>query len=108
MLFTAHLTTKKDVFIDITGAVRSYLAQSGVKSGILVVYSPHTTAGITINENVDPHVAHDMMLSLKYTCPGDLPQFKHAEGNSVAHVRASMIGASQTIIIENAKLLLGQ
>ena len=77
-----------------------------MESGIAVVYCPHTTAGITINENADPDVVTDLLYALDKTYP-DRPQFRHSEGNSAAHLKSSCIGASQTVIIEDGRLLLG-
>jgi len=75
-------------------------------NGIAVVYCPHTTAGITINENADPDVTWDMMLGFDKAFP-DRPEFRHAEGNSAAHLKASAVGSSVTVIIENGNLILG-
>ncbi|GHV07346.1 hypothetical protein FACS1894217_07990 [Clostridia bacterium] len=71
-----------------------------------MVYCPHTTAGITINENADPDVVTDLLFALGKTFP-DRPEFRHAEGNSAAHLKASMIGSSVTVIIDGGKLVLG-
>jgi len=71
-----------------------------------VVFNPHTTAGITINENADPDVVHDLLLGLNKAFP-DRAEFRHGEGNSAAHLKASAMGSSATVIIENGKLLLG-
>ena len=68
---------------------------------------PHTTAGVTINENADPDVVHDMLLTLKRLIPKDLPGYRHAEGNSDSHVKASMMGSSCRILIDEGKLVLG-
>lgn len=75
-------------------------------SGIAIVYCPHTTAGMTINENADPDVVHDLLIGLSKAFP-DRPEFRHAEGNSTAHLKASAMGSSVTVIIESGKLLLG-
>jgi len=75
-------------------------------SGIAVVYCPHTTAGITINENADPDVVHDLLIGLDKAFPSR-PEFRHGEGNSAAHLKASAMGSSVTVIIEGGKLLLG-
>ncbi|MFY9474257.1 MAG: secondary thiamine-phosphate synthase enzyme YjbQ, partial [Bacillota bacterium] len=71
------------------------------------VYCPHTTAGITINENADPDVVTDMLYGLGKTCPHH-PEYRHIEGNTTAHMKASIIGSSVTVIIENGRLLLGR
>ncbi len=100
------LKTSRESFYDITSYVKSYLHSTGVKSGICVVGSPHTTAGITINENADPHVVHDLLLALNNLVP-DSPAFLHSEGNSAAHLKTSLMGNSVTIPIDNGDLVLG-
>jgi len=100
-------TNGRNQFIDITRQVESIVLQSGVKSGICVVYAPHTTAAITINENADPTVRKDIISSLDKLVPWREPFYEHAEGNSAAHIKSSLIGCSQTIIVQNGKLLLG-
>jgi secondary thiamine-phosphate synthase enzyme len=106
MLFEYSLNTPKENFYDITPQVRKAVAESGVKDGTAIVYCPHTTAAITINENADPDVVIDVLFGLDRAFP-DRAEFRHAEGNSAAHLKASVIGASQTVIINDAKLLLG-
>jgi len=106
MLFEFQLQTPKENFYNITRQVREAIEKSGVISGIAVVFSPHTTAGITINENADPDVVHDLLLGLKKAFPDDA-NFRHSEGNSSAHLKTSCIGESVTIIVENGKPLLG-
>jgi secondary thiamine-phosphate synthase enzyme len=106
MLFEYQLSTKQENFYDITPQVREAVAKSGVIGGIAVVYCPHTTAGITINENADPDVARDLLLALGKTFP-DRPEFRHSEGNSAAHLKASAIGSSVTVVINAGKLVLG-
>ena len=104
---TKHeLSTPRAGFYDITSQVRKSVSESGIKDGIAVVFCPHTTAGITINENADPDVADDMMLGLDKAFP-DRPEFRHGEGNSAAHLKASAVGSSATIIIADGKLILG-
>jgi secondary thiamine-phosphate synthase enzyme len=98
-------TSKKEQIIDITSEVKDIVSQLKVKQGICVLYCPHTSAGIMINENADPEVKHDLLLSFD-TIVKD-PGFKHEEGNSKAHVVSSMIGKSQTLIIHESKLVLG-
>lgn len=106
MLFEYSLPTPREHFYSITSQVREAVTKSGVKNGIAVVYCPHTTAGITINENADPDVVPDLLLGLSKAFP-DRPEFRHAEGNSSAHLKASAMGASETVIIEGGKLVLG-
>ena len=86
--------------------VNDAIIKSGVKDGICVVYCPHTTAAITINENADEWVAKDVILAAKTAFP-KLDGFRHDEGNSDGHVKCSMFGASETLIIDNGKLVLG-
>ncbi len=100
------LKTGKEGFYDITAAVKDVIRKSGVESGLCVIYCPHTTAGITINENADPDVIKDLLYGLDKTFP-DRPEFRHAEGNSAAHLKASCIGSSVTLIVENGLPLLG-
>ncbi len=106
MLYEYKLDTPKQSFYNITGQVRKAITDSGIISGIAVVYCPHTTAGITINENADPDVVRDMLCALDKTYP-DRPEFRHSEGNSAAHLKASAIGSSVTVIIDAGKPVLG-
>ena len=106
MLREFTLTTGQNNWTDITSRAREALRESGIQDGICVVYSPHTTAGITINENADPDVVRDLILALEKTYP-DRAEFRHAEGNSAAHLKASTIGSSATIPVRGGKLLLG-
>ena len=106
MLYEYSLSAGREEFYNITPQVREAVAKSGMKSGRAVVYCPHTTAGITINENADPDVVRDMLLGLREAYP-DRPQFRHAEGNSAAHLKASAIGSGVTVIIDGGKPLLG-
>ena len=106
MLREYVLSTERSGFSDVTDRVRAALAESGIKEGLCVVYCPHTTAGITINENADPDVVRDMLFALEKTFP-DRPEFRHAEGNSAAHLKASAMGASLTIPFQDGRLLLG-
>ena len=106
MLFEYTLSTQREDFYNITSQVREAVTKSSVTSGIAVIFNPHTTAGITINENADPSVVQDLLLGLNKAFP-DRQEFRHGEGNSAAHLKASAIGSSATIIIENSKPLLG-
>jgi secondary thiamine-phosphate synthase enzyme len=105
-LYQFDLKTERDGFFDITPEVKKAVADSGVKTGICVVFCPHTTAGITINENADEWVAKDVNFALKKAFPR-LPEFRHDEGNSDGHVKSSVIGASVTLIVEDGKPVLG-
>lgn len=100
------LRTDREGMYNITASLREAIRESGVQSGIAVICCLHTTAGITINENADPDVQHDLLLGLAAAFP-DRPQFRHAEGNSTAHLKCSYVGASQTVLIEGGKPLLG-
>ena len=100
-------TTGRTQFVDITRQVEAVVAQTGVKSGICVIYAPHTTAGITINENADPTVKKDIKTMLDKLIPWREAFYEHAEGNSAAHIKSSIVGCSQTVIIQDGRLLLG-
>jgi secondary thiamine-phosphate synthase enzyme len=99
-------TRAREEFADLTVEVRRFVAASGVKSGICVVTVPHTTAGVTVNENADPDVLADMAMVLRKIVPDALP-YAHGEGNSPAHVKASLVGSSATLIVEDGELRLG-
>lgn len=100
-------TAQRDQFIDITSPVRDAVRESGLKSGCAVVFVPHTTAGVTINENADPDVAHDVLKQLDEMVPWKQRFYRHVEDNSAAHVKASLVGSSVTIIVEDGQLVLG-
>ena len=100
------VTGSREVFVDITRQVEEEVRKSDIKSGICVVYVPHTTAAVTINENADPTVRQDILMTLRKAVPDSLP-YAHAEGNSPAHVKSSLVGASITIPIEDGTLVLG-
>jgi len=100
-------TSKRDEFIDITPRVQELIRREGIAEGTAVVYCPHTTAGITINENADPDVVRDMLMRLDEVYPWTHPKYRHAEGNTASHLKASTMGASQTVFIENGRLVLG-
>lgn len=106
MLKTFTLKTTETGFYNITSYVRQAVMESGVMSGIAVVFCMHTTAAITINENSDPDVQTDLMLAFDKTFH-DRPEFRHCEGNSAAHLKSSCVGASETIIIDDNRLVLG-
>lgn len=97
----------KQTMIDITSYVKEDIKLSKIKDGIVVVYCPHTTAGITINENADPDVVRDLMYGFEQAYPTSDSNYKHFEGNSHAHLKSSTIGASQTLILNDGKLILG-
>ncbi|SFW97266.1 secondary thiamine-phosphate synthase enzyme YjbQ [Ruminococcus sp. XPD3002] len=106
MLFDFKLSTPSQGLIDITGEVQAAITESGVNEGFCIVFCPHTTAAVTINENADPDVKSDFVMGLDKAFP-DLEGFDHAEGNSDAHIKSSTVGASETIIISGGRLLLG-
>lgn len=99
-------TTRSQEFVDITHIVQDEVKRSGVKEGLVIVSIPHTTAGITINENADPDVVHDILSSLNEVFPV-LGDYRHMEGNSHAHIKASLMGSSCNVIIERGELALG-
>ena len=92
--------------IDITAAVQKAIREEKIEKGICLVYTPHTTAAITINENADPDVPRDVLAALEKAVPFSA-NYRHAEGNSAAHVKSSLVGASELVIIENGRLVLG-
>jgi secondary thiamine-phosphate synthase enzyme len=100
-------SSKRCQMIDISGQVADSVAKSGILNGLVTVYCPHTTAGITINENADPDVPHDMLLTLEKLIPQHLAGYQHNEGNSDAHVKSSLIGCSRQVILTHGNLLLG-
>lgn len=102
-----HLSTEHENFYNITRQVNDAIRESGVEEGICVVYCPHTTAGITINENADPDVVKDMLKGLQTAFP-DSAYYRHFEGNSTAHLKSSCVGCSATVIVHNGKALLGR
>ena len=106
MLYEYTLSAPRENFYNITTQVCEAITKSGITSGIAIIYCPHTTAGITINENADPDVVRDLLIGLDKAFP-DRAEFRHAEGNSAAHLKASAMGSSATVIIEDSKLLLG-
>jgi secondary thiamine-phosphate synthase enzyme len=101
-------TGRRNEFVDVTEQVRGAVRHSGVGRGLCVVYCPHTTAAVTVNENADPDVVHDMLLHLERTVPQDQSGFRHAEGNSDSHIKASLVGPSVTLLVENGDLVLGR
>ena len=100
-------THGRNEMIDITAEVTAAVAKSGIEVGTVIVFCPHTTAGITINENADPDVPHDILLTLEELIPHHRKGYRHNEGNSDAHVKSSLVGASETVCVENGKLVLG-
>ncbi len=99
-------TTQRVEFIDITRRLEQLIAEEGLSAGRLLLFVPHTTAAVTINENADPDVLHDMIGSLNRLIPFTAG-YRHAEGNSAAHIKSSLIGCTEHIIVDNGKLVLG-
>jgi secondary thiamine-phosphate synthase enzyme len=99
-------TRLHDELVDITGQVQQVVSQSGIKTGLCHVFVPHTTAGLTLNENWDPDVRRDMLVALDKLVPWD-DGYQHGEGNSAAHVKASLMGFSQLLPVESGRLTLG-
>ena len=103
-----HISSKsRNQMIDITSQVGSAVEQSGITNGDAIVYCPHTTAAITINENADPTVPHDVLLTLSELIPQHQPGYQHSEGNSDAHCKSSLVGCSEQILIKDGRLNLG-
>ncbi|TCW35752.1 secondary thiamine-phosphate synthase enzyme [Thermohydrogenium kirishiense] len=98
-------THSREVMIDITEEVKSAIKSSGIKDGICTVFVPHTTAGVTINENADPDVKDDIIRGLDEIIPNI--RFKHMEGNSDAHIKSALVGNSANLIVENGEIQLG-
>jgi secondary thiamine-phosphate synthase enzyme len=101
-------TRERNEFVEITDRVRQAVARSGVRQGMCVVYCPHTTAAVTVNENADPDVVHDMLAWLGRAIPQQQPDFRHSEGNSDSHLKASLVGPSVTLLVEDGDLVLGR
>jgi secondary thiamine-phosphate synthase enzyme len=101
-------TAKRNEFVEVTDQVRRAVRDSGVREGFCVVYCPHTTAAMTINENADPDVVHDMLLYLDRTIPQAQSGFRHGEGNSDSHIKSSLVGSSVTLIIDGGDIVLGR
>ncbi|NLM20647.1 MAG: YjbQ family protein [Peptococcaceae bacterium] len=101
------LNKKRTEMLDITSRIREIIKRENIEEGIAVIFSAHTTAGITINENADPDVQTDFLRRLEEIFPWDMAADRHEEGNSAAHLKASIVGPQQTVIIKDGDLLLG-
>jgi secondary thiamine-phosphate synthase enzyme len=101
-------TRQRNEFVNITEEVRSSLQRSGVRDGLGVVYCPHTTAAITVNEAYDPDVVHDMLLWLERQVPHEQTGFRHGEGNSDSHIKASLLGSSATLPVVGGEVIMGR
>jgi secondary thiamine-phosphate synthase enzyme len=99
-------TGERMTLVDVTALVEQALVASGLREGAVLVFCPHTTAGLTINEDADPSVRRDIVMALERLVSADLP-FSHLEGNSDAHVKASLVGSSVTVPVEDGRLALG-
>lgn len=99
-------TSSRNQFVDITSTVRDVVSKSGTLDGTAIIYCPHTTAGLTINEAADPSVAHDMINKLSEIIPYQ-GSYRHAEGNSDAHIKASLMGSSVHVIVDQGAPVLG-
>jgi secondary thiamine-phosphate synthase enzyme len=107
MTKTLNISSKsRNEFIDITAEVARIVKQSGIRDGVCYIFVPHTTAGITINEGADPSVKRDILAALKKVFPHE-GDYAHTEGNSDAHIKASLTGSTAVTIIENGALILG-
>ena len=100
-------TTSRDQMIEITDRVQRLVKQNNIQNGMVIVCVPHTTAAVTINENADPDVKHDMLEKLAALIPHSETYYQHGEGNSDSHVKTSLVGNSVTVLIESGKLVLG-
>ncbi len=99
-------SSQRTDFIDITQFVQEAVKKSGITEGICFVFVPHTTAAVTINENADPSVIQDMAMAMNKIVPSE-DRYRHLEGNSPAHIKSSLVGCSEAILVESAKLVLG-
>ncbi len=100
-------TRSRNEMIDVTGQVEAAVREAGVQNGDVIVFCPHTTAAITINENADPDVVHDVLLALDEMVPRSNPAFRHSEGNSDAHTKSSLVGCSEQVLVKEGSLVLG-
>ncbi|GAC1546928.1 MAG: secondary thiamine-phosphate synthase enzyme YjbQ [Herpetosiphon sp.] len=106
---TLHVpTTERHQFVDITSEVEAYLQQAQAMNGMVYIYCPHTTCGLTIQENADPGVQHDMLLNLQRLAPRTDPQYRHIENNSASHLQASCMGFNLWAFVQNGRLVLGR
>ncbi|WP_088834189.1 secondary thiamine-phosphate synthase enzyme YjbQ [Paenibacillus tyrfis] len=109
MIHTLHLHTKqRDEMIEITRLIHDLLKQEQLEEGLAIIYCPHTTAGITIQENADPDVRHDVLMRLDEVYPWTHPKYRHAEGNTASHLKAITTGSSQTVLVAGSRLVLGR
>jgi secondary thiamine-phosphate synthase enzyme len=108
-LITESVSTHhRNELLDVTATVQRLVADQGVGDGFVIVYVPHTTAAVTLNENADPDVKHDLLAKLQALIPKDESYYRHAEGNSDSHVKTSLVGNSVTVLVEAGQLVLGR
>lgn len=100
-------TSAREQLVDVTDEVQRAVTESGIVDGACIVFVPHTTAAVTINENADPTVVSDMLEGLALIAPRRQPFYRHSEGNSDAHIKSSLLGASATVLVEGGRLALG-
>lgn len=100
-------TQSRSQMVDVTRLVRREVG-AGIASGYVIVYVPHTTAGVTIQENADPDVQHDLLRKLDALVPKQEPYYRHGEGNSDSHMKTALVGNSVTVLVENGQLVLGR
>ncbi len=100
-------TRSRTQMLDVTGQVQAVVRDSGIRNGDVVVFCPHTTAAITINENADPAVVHDMLMVFDEVIPRSHPGYRHDEGNSDAHCKSSLVGCSEQVLVKDGTLTLG-
>jgi secondary thiamine-phosphate synthase enzyme len=101
-------TRERTEMVEITDQVRGAVRAGGAREGICVVYCPHTTGAITVNENADPDVVHDLMLWYNRVVPKQQAGFRHGEGNSDSHIKSTLVGPSATLLISDGQLVLGR
>lgn len=101
-------TTQRNQMIDVTSRVESLVQQAQIRDGLAIVFIPHTTAAVTINENADPDVKSDLLQKLSTLIPKHEPFYQHDEGNSDSHLKTSLVGSSLTVLIESGRLVLGR
>ena len=104
---TVH-TSSRNEMVEVTDRLRKLVTQQRLADGMVIVYIPHTTAAVTINENADPDVKHDMLLKLSELVPKHQSGYQHSEGNSDSHVKTALVGNSVTVLVEKGRLLLGR
>ena len=100
-------TNQRNQIVDITPVIKRLVQQRNLRDGMAIIYIPHTTAGVTINENADPDVKSDLLAKLSAMIPKDESYYEHGEGNSDSHVKTALVGNSATVLIEHGQLVLG-